>query len=198
LADRMLFPQSTNVCGTNRMPMAGVLSRRGRSESTCAGMNPMNSARRDTGPCGSESNLKRPRESVRTTRRVSTTATRTLARGRPALSATVPVRKYDGSCPAADSAPRPSASRQPIRIRIGLIPRDCLLSCVSWMQPNDTAVEPRATGPLADYETTSTAPSRSAAGNYRLGPQRPSSSKRPLDRVTVLRAMRRVSLGAFP
>ena len=47
-------------------------------------------------------------------------------------------------------------------------------------QPNDTAVEPRATGPLADYETTSTAPSRDAAVHWRLGSPRPSSSKRPL------------------
>jgi hypothetical protein len=46
--------------------------------------------------------------------------------------------------------------------------------------PNDTAVEPRATGPLADYETTSTAPSRDAAVHGWLGSQRPSSSKRPL------------------
>src|SRR5690606_36594811 len=50
----------------------------------------------------------------------------------------------------------------------------------SALRPNDTAVEPRATGPLADYETTSTAPSRDAAVHYRLGPQRPSSSKRQL------------------
>src|SRR5690606_35531138 len=47
--------------------------------------------------------------------------------------------------------------------------------------PNDTAVEPRATGPLADYETTTTAPPRNAAGHHRLGSQRPSSSKRPLE-----------------
>src|SRR5690606_937142 len=51
---------------------------------------------------------------------------------------------------------------------------------ISSLPPNDTAVEPRATGPLADYQTTSTAPSREAAVHYRLGPQRPSSSKRPL------------------
>ena len=48
------------------------------------------------------------------------------------------------------------------------------------MLPNETVVDPRATGPLADHETTSTAPSRGAAGHYGLGSQRPSSSKRPL------------------